>query len=134
VNGNSAWSEFHWDFHATLRKDGSAVTTHGVETQVYRKEAGKWFLVHVHSSEDRQPTLLRDRKRTQEIRRRQDTNALARSKTAVAKGRTTPSRRDRGTRSHAIRQFAELVRWPASPPWPTGAADRSLEARLLWSR
>ena len=56
VNGNSAWSEFHWDFHATLRKDGSAVTTHGVETQVYRKEDGQWRLVHVHYSEDRQPT------------------------------------------------------------------------------
>lgn len=54
VNGNSAWSEFHWDFHATLRKDGSAVTTHGVETQVYSKENGQWRLVHVHYSEDRQ--------------------------------------------------------------------------------
>jgi ketosteroid isomerase-like protein len=56
VNGNAAWSEFHWDFHATIRKDGSAVTTHGVETQVYRKEDGQWRLVHVHYSEDRQPT------------------------------------------------------------------------------
>jgi ketosteroid isomerase-like protein len=55
VNGAAAWSEFHWDFHATLRKDGSAVTTHGVETQVYRKENGQWRLVHVHYSEDRQP-------------------------------------------------------------------------------
>ena len=54
VNGNSAWSEFRWDFHAILRKDGSAVTTHGVETQVYRKEEGRWRLVHVHYSEDRQ--------------------------------------------------------------------------------
>lgn len=54
VNGNAAWSEFHWVFHATMRKDGSAVTTHGVETQVYRKEAGDWRLVHVHYSEDRQ--------------------------------------------------------------------------------
>jgi len=53
VNGTSAWSEFHWDFHATLRKDGSAVTTHGVETQVYREENGQWRLVHVHYSEDR---------------------------------------------------------------------------------
>ena len=54
VNGNAAWSEFHWVFHATMRKDGSAVTTHGVETQVYRKESGNWRLVHVHYSEDRQ--------------------------------------------------------------------------------
>src|SRR5271163_384016 len=55
VNGNGAWSEFRWVFHATMRKDGSAVTTHGVETQVYRRESGKWRLVHVHYSEDRQP-------------------------------------------------------------------------------
>ena len=55
VNGNSAWSEFHWDFHATMRKDGSAVITHGVETQIYRKEEGRWRLIHVHYSEDRQP-------------------------------------------------------------------------------
>ena len=54
VSGDSAWSEFRWDFHATLRKDGSAVTTHGIETQVYRKENGQWRLVHVHYSEDRQ--------------------------------------------------------------------------------
>jgi ketosteroid isomerase-like protein len=54
VDGNAAWSEFHWVFHATMRKDGSAVTTHGVETQIYRKESGNWRLVHVHYSEDRQ--------------------------------------------------------------------------------
>jgi ketosteroid isomerase-like protein len=54
VNGNGAWSEFHWLFHATMRKDGSAITTHGVETQIYRKEIGTWHLVHVHYSEDRQ--------------------------------------------------------------------------------
>ena len=54
VNGSAAWSEFHWTFHAKMRKDGSAVTTRGVETQIYRKEAGIWRLVHVHYSEDRQ--------------------------------------------------------------------------------
>lgn len=51
VQGDAAWSEFHWIFHATLRKDGSAVTTRGIETQIYRREAGKWHLVHVHYSE-----------------------------------------------------------------------------------
>lgn len=55
VNGKAAWSEFHWTFQATMRKDGSAVTTHGVETQIYRKEAGTWHLIHVHYSEDRPP-------------------------------------------------------------------------------
>lgn len=54
VNGNTAWSEFHWVFRATMRKDGSSVTTYGVETQIYRKQAGQWLLVHVHYSEDRQ--------------------------------------------------------------------------------
>lgn len=56
VNGTSAWLEFRWDFHAMLRKDGSAVTTHGVETKIYREEEGKRRLVHLHYSEDRQPT------------------------------------------------------------------------------
>jgi ketosteroid isomerase-like protein len=55
VDGKAAWSEFHWVFHATMRKDGSAVTTRGVETQIYRKVGGTWRLVHVHYSEDRQP-------------------------------------------------------------------------------
>jgi ketosteroid isomerase-like protein len=55
VNGDSAWSEFHWVFHATMRKDGSAVTTAGVETQIYRKEGTRWHLVHVHYSEDNHP-------------------------------------------------------------------------------
>ena len=56
VTGDAGWSEFHWTFHATMRKDGSAVTTRGVETQIYRKEAGRWRLVHVHYSEERQAT------------------------------------------------------------------------------
>jgi len=57
VNGDSAWSEFHWDFHATLRKDGSEVTTHGIETQVYCKENGAWRLVHVHYRGSPAPAL-----------------------------------------------------------------------------
>ena len=40
---------------ARLRYYGPAVKTHGVETEVYRKEDGGWHLVHVHYSEDRQP-------------------------------------------------------------------------------
>ena len=55
VTGKAGWSEFRWTSHATMRKDGSAVTTRGVETQIYRKEAEKWRLVHVHYSEERQP-------------------------------------------------------------------------------
>ena len=56
VNGNAAWSEFHWVFHATMRKDSSPVTTHGVETQIYHKEAANWRLIHVHYSEDHPST------------------------------------------------------------------------------
>jgi ketosteroid isomerase-like protein len=48
--GDTAWAEFYWDFVATLRKDGSPLTTHGRETQVFSKVAGAWRLVHVHYS------------------------------------------------------------------------------------
>jgi uncharacterized protein (TIGR02246 family) len=47
---DTAWVEFYWDFAAKLRKDGSAVNTQGRETQIYRKEQGRWRLVHVHYS------------------------------------------------------------------------------------
>lgn len=50
VYGDTAWAEFYWDFAAKYRKDGSPITTHGRETQVYRKEQGHWRLVHVHYS------------------------------------------------------------------------------------
>jgi ketosteroid isomerase-like protein len=48
--GDTAWSEFYWNFAATLRKDGSPLATKGRETQIYRKEQGRWRLVHVHYS------------------------------------------------------------------------------------
>jgi ketosteroid isomerase-like protein len=47
---DTAWVEFYWEFAAKLRTDGSAVDTHGRETQIYRKEQGRWRLVHVHYS------------------------------------------------------------------------------------
>ncbi len=50
VYGDAAWAEFYWDFAAKFRKDGSPLTTHGRETQLYRKEQGGWRLVHVHYS------------------------------------------------------------------------------------
>jgi ketosteroid isomerase-like protein len=49
VYADAAWSEMTWTFHAT-RKDGSAITTEGRETQVYHKEQGTWRIVHVHYS------------------------------------------------------------------------------------
>ena len=50
VLGDAAVAEFYWDFTAKLRRDGSPVTTHGRETQVYRRMPGGWRLVHVHYS------------------------------------------------------------------------------------
>ena len=50
VFGDSAWAEFYWDFNAKFRKDGSPLTTHGRETQMYQKMEGRWRLVHVHYS------------------------------------------------------------------------------------
>ena len=51
VYGDAAVAEFDWDFHATLRKDGSPVHTTGRESQFYVKFPDKgWRLVHVHYS------------------------------------------------------------------------------------
>jgi ketosteroid isomerase-like protein len=50
VYGDTAWAEFSWDFVATVRKDGSAFHSQGVETQIYRREKGRWRIVHVHYS------------------------------------------------------------------------------------
>ena len=50
VYGDVAWAEYYWDFVAKMRKDGSPVTTHGRETQIYHKEQDRWRLVHVHYS------------------------------------------------------------------------------------
>jgi ketosteroid isomerase-like protein len=50
VYPDSAWAEFYWDFSAKLRKDGSPITTHGRETQVYHRDHAIWRLVHVHYS------------------------------------------------------------------------------------
>ncbi|HKY22587.1 MAG TPA: nuclear transport factor 2 family protein [Vicinamibacterales bacterium] len=50
TSGNAAWAEFYWDFSAKFRKDGTAIETHGRETQIYRKTGGRWRLVHVHYS------------------------------------------------------------------------------------
>jgi hypothetical protein len=50
VYRGAAGAEFYWDFVAKFRKDGSLITTHGRETQVYWKMRGRWPLVHVHYS------------------------------------------------------------------------------------
>jgi ketosteroid isomerase-like protein len=48
--GEAAWAEFYWDFKAKFRKDGQLISTHGRETQIYRKLPIGWRLVHVHYS------------------------------------------------------------------------------------
>jgi ketosteroid isomerase-like protein len=50
VYGESAWAEFYWDFAAKFKKDGSPLATRGRETQVYKRTAQGWRLVHVHYS------------------------------------------------------------------------------------
>lgn len=50
VYGDTAWSQFTWTFHATLKNGGNEITTKGRETQVYHKEDGGWRIVHVHYS------------------------------------------------------------------------------------
>jgi Xaa-Pro aminopeptidase len=50
VYGDAARAEFYWDFTAKFKKDGSPLTTHGRETQLYQKMQGRWRLVHVHYS------------------------------------------------------------------------------------
>jgi ketosteroid isomerase-like protein len=50
VYTNAAWAEFNWDFSATRRNEGSSVSFHGMETQIYRKNHDGWCLVHVHYS------------------------------------------------------------------------------------
>ena len=51
VDGDAAWAEFYWHFDAKLRSNGSPVTTDGRETQIYRKDNSRgWVLVHVHYS------------------------------------------------------------------------------------
>jgi len=50
VYGDTAWSEFTWTFHATVKNGGPDITTRGRETQIYHKENGSWRIVHVHYS------------------------------------------------------------------------------------
>ena len=50
VYGDAARAEFYWDFAAKFKKDGSPLTTHGRETQLYQKIKGRWRLVHGHYS------------------------------------------------------------------------------------
>ena len=50
LNGDSAWIEITWTFHAVWKASGEPLTTQGRETQVMVREKGAWRLVHVHYS------------------------------------------------------------------------------------
>jgi ketosteroid isomerase-like protein len=49
VYSDAAWAEFNWNF-STKRNEGSSLSFHGLETQIYHKSQGRWCLVHVHYS------------------------------------------------------------------------------------
>ena len=51
VYGDMAVAVFYWDFPAVYRSDGTEVTTHGRETQVYNRTKDGWKIVHVHYSQ-----------------------------------------------------------------------------------
>ena len=48
--GEFAWTEFTGDFAAKQRKDGTPVSFHAAETQIYRRSQRGWCLVHVQYS------------------------------------------------------------------------------------
>ena len=49
LSEDTAWSDFYWDFEA-LFPDGKPLKTSGRESQVWKKEADGWKIVHVHYS------------------------------------------------------------------------------------
>ena len=50
LDENSAFAVFFWEFDAVNRDDGSKKHTEGRETQILRRENGKWKILHVHYS------------------------------------------------------------------------------------
>ena len=49
LDDSTAWVEFYWDFVAKL-PDGKPLKSAGRETQILRREADGWKIVHVHYS------------------------------------------------------------------------------------
>ena len=49
LSEDTAWAEFYWDFEAEF-PDGKPLATTGRETQVLKKEADGWKIVHIHYS------------------------------------------------------------------------------------
>lgn len=49
LNEEAAWGDFYWDFQASF-PDGKLLKSTGRETQVWKKEADGWKIIHVHYS------------------------------------------------------------------------------------
>lgn len=49
LDEDNAWADFYWDFAATF-PDGTEITSAGRETQLFRREADGWQIMHVHYS------------------------------------------------------------------------------------
>ncbi|MBE8949289.1 MAG: nuclear transport factor 2 family protein [Quinella sp. 3Q1] len=50
IYDDAAVAIFQWDFFAVKRADGNNIETHGRESQVYRRVAGSWKIIHGHYS------------------------------------------------------------------------------------
>ena len=50
IYDDAAVAIFQWDFFAVKRADGNKIETHGRESQVYRRVAGSWKIIHGHYS------------------------------------------------------------------------------------
>jgi len=48
VRGTLAWSSYQWEFNGQV--DGNAARWRGQTTLVFEKRAGKWMIVHDHTS------------------------------------------------------------------------------------
>ena len=50
VEGDFAWAVADVEFKATLKRDKSKIHSRGYETFLFRRDDGKWLVVHTHSS------------------------------------------------------------------------------------
>jgi len=50
ILGDAAWVEFNWEFSATLTGSNQQMNSKGRESQVLKKTAQGWRVVHVHYS------------------------------------------------------------------------------------
>jgi len=50
VEGDFAWAVADFEFKATLKRDKSEIHSRGYETFLFRRDDGKWLVVHTHSS------------------------------------------------------------------------------------